>query len=39
MGYDWSGVRTRRNRRIKLAFTCACTLAILAVPVLAMVGP
>lgn len=34
MVYDWTGVRTRRSRRIKLALTSAIAVAVLALPVL-----
>lgn len=35
MAYDWTGARTRRNRRIKLAITSIIALAVVTAPVLA----
>jgi hypothetical protein len=35
MAYDWTGVRTRRTRRIKLALASMIVLAVVTAPVLA----
>lgn len=35
MAYDWSGVRTRRIRRLKMAVASCLGLMVLAAPVLA----
>jgi len=35
MAYDWSGVRTRRNRRLKFIAASCLGLMVLAAPVLA----
>lgn len=35
MGYDWTGTRTRRIRRIKLAVSAIVSIAALAIPVFA----
>jgi hypothetical protein len=35
MVYDWTGVRTRRIRRIKIALASIITLAVVTVPVFA----
>ncbi len=39
MAYDWTGTRTRRIRRIKLAVSAIVSLAALAVPVFAISMP
>jgi hypothetical protein len=39
MAYDWTGTRTRRIRRIKLALSAIASIAILAVPVFAVSMP
>ncbi len=36
MAYDWTGVRTRRTRRIKLALASIIVLAVVSAPVLAL---
>jgi hypothetical protein len=35
MAYDWTGVRTRRTRRIKFALASMIALAVITAPVLA----
>ncbi len=35
MAYDWTGARTRRIRRIKLALASLIVLAVVTAPVLA----
>jgi hypothetical protein len=36
MAYDWTGARTRRIRRIKLAFASILVLAVFTAPVLTL---
>jgi hypothetical protein len=39
MAYDWTGTRTLRIRRIKLALSAIASIAVLAVPVFAVSMP
>lgn len=39
MAYDWSGTRTRRIRRVKLAVSAIISIAALAIPVFAATMP
>jgi hypothetical protein len=39
MAYDWTGIRTRRLRRIKLAISLLASVIALAVPVFAVTMP
>lgn len=35
MAYDWSGVQTRRNRRLRFALLSLLALAVLTAPIVA----
>ncbi len=35
MAYDWSGVQTRRNRRLRFVFLSFLALAVFAAPIVA----
>lgn len=39
MAYDWTGIRTRRIRRIKLALSAIASIAALLVPVFSVSMP
>jgi hypothetical protein len=36
MAYDWTGVQTRRSRRLRIALLTLVSLAVLAAPVLGL---
>lgn len=36
MAYDWTGVQTRKNRRLRIALLSLLTLAALSAPVLGL---